>query len=362
MSKQNKYFFAIFITFWIALTVLNFIVPNRSFSENENRMLAKLPKFEIEELLNGKYVEKLDNYINDQFVFRDTWLRIKSMEEMLLGKTENNGVYIGKDGYLFEKIKYTQTSEKKIKTLVEKINNFRKDTNITTYFMLVPNSIYINQDKLPKFAETFDQKEVIKNAYSMTSDIHVINTVDTLMQNKDKYIFFKTDHHITSDGAYLLYLEFCKEANITPVTDYTKEEVTTSFLGSFDSKAQVANQKEDTIVVYKNSNNTEGITATYDKETTNSIFNEEFLNKKDKYSYFLNGNNAKVVVKTKQTNGKKLLVVKDSYSHIMAQFLCQNFEEIHFIDPRYYTDSIEEYAKGNNITDTMFLYNVANII
>jgi len=172
MSKQNKYFFAIFITFWIVLTVLNFIVPNRSFSENENRMLAKLPKFEIEELLNGKYVEKLDNYINDQFVFRDTWLRIKSMEEMLLGKTENNGVYIGKDGYLFEKIKYTQASEEKIKVLVEKINNFRKDTNITTYFMLVPNSIYINQDKLPKFAETFDQKEVIKNAYSMTSDIH----------------------------------------------------------------------------------------------------------------------------------------------------------------------------------------------
>ena len=68
------------------------------------------------------------------------------------------------------------------------------------------------------------------------------------------------------------------------------------------------------------------------RETTNSIFDEDFLNKKDKYSYFLNGNNAKVgQVKTKQTNGKKLLVVKDSYSHIMAQFLCQNFEEIHFI-------------------------------
>lgn len=191
MSKQNKYFFAIFITFWIVLTVLNFIVPNRSFSENENRMLAKLPKLEIEELLNGKYVEKLDNYINDQFVFRDTWLRIKSMEEMLLGKTENNGVYIGKDGYLFEKIKYTKESEEKVKALVEKINNFRKTTDISTYFMLVPNSIYINQDKLPKFAETFDQKETIKNAYSMTRDIHVINTVDTLMQNKDKYIFLK---------------------------------------------------------------------------------------------------------------------------------------------------------------------------
>ena len=195
----------------------------------------------------------------------------------------------------------------------------------------------------------------------MTNNIKTINTVDTLKQNKDKYIFFKTDHHITSNGAYLLYLEFCKEANINPITEY-KEEVTDSFLGSFDSKAQIINQEKDKIIVYKNSNNTEGITAYYDKETTNSIFNEDFLSKKDKYSYFLNGNNAKVVVKTKQKNGKRLLVIKDSYSHIMAQFFCQNYEEIHFIDPRYYNNFIEEYAKENKITETIFLYNVANIL
>ena len=86
------------------------------------------------------------------------------------------------------------------------------------------------------------------------------------------------------------------------------------------------------------------------------------MTKKDKYSYFLNGNNAKVVVKTNQKNGKKLLVVKDSYAHIMSQFFCQNYEEIHFIDQRYYNYSIEEYAKQNQITETLFLYNVGNII
>ncbi len=361
MNTKNKYFFIILISFWVILTILNFIVPTKDFSENENRMLAKLPKFEFEELINGKYVEKLDNYINDQFVFRDMWIKIKSLQEILLGKTENNGVYIGKDGYLFEKVKYTNKSEEKINSLVGKINNFRENTNILTYFMLIPNSIYINQEKLPDFAETLDQEELINKIYGMTNNIKTINTVDTLKQNKDKYIFFKTDHHITSNGAYLLYLEFCKEANINPITEY-KEEVTDSFLGSFDSKAQIINQEKDKIIVYKNSNNTEGITAYYDKETTNSIFNEDFLSKKDKYSYFLNGNNAKVVVKTKQKNGKRLLVIKDSYSHIMAQFFCQNYEEIHFIDPRYYNNFIEEYAKENKITETIFLYNVANIL
>ena len=100
----------------------------------------------------------------------------------------------------------------------------------------------------------------------------------------------------------------------------------------------------------------------YDKETTQSIFNENYLKKKDKYSYFLNGNNAKVVVKTKVENGKKLLVIKDSYAHIMAPFLCQNYEEIHFIDARYYKASIAEYTMQNGITDILFLYNVSNLL
>lgn len=361
-NMNNKKFFIVFISFWALLIILNFIVPSKEFSQNENRMLAKLPKFRLEELFDGTYVEKLNDYINDHFVFRDLWLKINATEEIALGKTENNGVYIGKDGYLFEKISYTAESEEKINNLVETINSFSENTNIPTYFLLIPNSAYIYQEKLPKFAETLDQEELINNIYNMTKNVKVINTVNTLKANKEKYIYFKTDHHITTEGAYLIYLEFCKIANIDAITEYTKEQVSNSFLGSFDSKAQIINQETDIIEAYKNSNNTEGLTVYYDKETTNSIFNESFLNVKDKYSYFLNGNNAKVVVKTSQKNGKKLLVVKDSFAHIMAQFFCQNYEEIHFIDPRYFSGSIEEYANQNQITETLFLYNVSSII
>lgn len=359
---KNKKFCVILISFWVLLVLLNFIVPNKEFSESENRMLAKFPKISLEKLIDGTYISKVDEYINDHFVFRDMWLKIKSSMEIMLGKSENNNVYIGKNGYLFEKILYTPKSEKNINELVNNINKFKENTNITTYFMFVPNSIYINQDKLPKFAQTINQEEIINNTYNKTKNIININTLDVLKENKNDYIFFKTDHHITSDGAYLLYKEYCKYANIKPITEYRKEEVTDSFLGTFDSKAQIINQKKDKIIVYKNSNNTEGIEAIYDKETTNSIFNEKFLDKKDKYSYFLNGNNAKVVVKTKQKNGKKLLVIKDSYAHIMSQFLCQNYEEVHFIDPRYYVFSIEDYAKENQVSEVLFLYNISNII
>ena len=168
---------------------------------------------------------------------------------------------------------------------------------------------------------------------------------------------------MTSDGAYLLYLEFCKSANINPVaiSSFKRELVTRSFLGTFDSKAQVPNQIPDEIIVYKNDTN-QDVKCNYDGEKYNSIFNEEYLNKKDKYSYFLNGNSANAIIKTKISNGKKLLVIKDSYAHIASQFLCQNYEEVHFLDTRYYRIPISDYIEENKITDVLFLYNVSNIL
>lgn len=121
---KNKIFFAIIITIWGALTILNFIVPKKTFSEQENRNLAKLPKFTVEKLVSGKYAEQLDNYINDHFIFRNVWLKIKSVSEIALGKKENNGVYIGKDDYLFEKIDINENSINNIRIAMERINNF----------------------------------------------------------------------------------------------------------------------------------------------------------------------------------------------------------------------------------------------
>lgn len=362
--KKGKIFFLIFMIIWLVLIILNFVIPEPAFSEQENRYLAKVPQFSFEDLVSGKYSEELDTYINDHFVFRNFWLKLNSFVQVAIGKTENNDVYIGKDGYLFEKFEYTDKERENISIATNAINNFAVKTGIPTYFLLAPNSIYINQDKLPDNVNAVDQNEIINEVYSACPDVKTIDTVETLKENKSTTkLYFKTDHHMTSEGAYLLYQEFCKAANIPPaqLSEFNKETVTTNFLGTFDSKAQVAWQEPDEITVYKNAINT-NVLGDYDGETYNSIFNDDYLTKKDKYSYFLNGNHAKVVIKTKVNNGKKLLVVKDSYSHIMAQFLCQNYEEIHFLDPRYYNLPLSDYCSQNEIDETLFLYNVSNLV
>lgn len=352
------------MTVWILLVVLNFIIPTKSFSEQENRYMAKFPKFTFENLVSGKYSEELNDYINDYFVFRNAWLKTKSFTELALGKKENNGVYIGKNGFLFEKFEFGEEELKNVKSTLKSMNNLTNKIDIPIYFALVPNSIYINSDKLPDNVEVDNQEEIIDKIYENTQNTINIDTVDILKENKENYIYFKTDHHFTSDGAYLVYLKFCEKANISPVTleNYERKCISEEFLGTFDSKAQIPNQEKDKIYVYMNDNNRTVKSAIYDNKETNKIYNEEYLSKKDKYSYFLNGNNSKVAIKTNIQNGKKLLLIKDSYSHIMAQFLCQNFEELHFIDPRYYTGNLNDYIEENNITDILFLYNVSTFV
>ena len=360
---KNKIFFSIFMIIWIILILLNFIIPKKQFSEQENRYLAKIPEFSFEDLVNGKYAESLDTYINDHFIFRNFWLKLNSVVQLSTGKTENNEVYIGEDGYLFEKFEYTEAQEKNLKKATDVINNFALKTNTPTYFLLVPNSIYINRDKLPENAQIANQEKIIKNVYSSCNEkVKTINVINMLEENRNLQLYFKTDHHMTSLGTYLLYTEFCKVANITatPLTEYKEEIASSDFLGTFDSKAQVLNQEADKITVYKNDINT-SVEGNYDGKIYNSIFNEDYLTKKDKYSYFLNGNNAKVVIKTKVENNKKLLIIKDSYAHILSQFICDNYEEIHFIDPRYYNLPLSDYITENNITETLFLYNVSNL-
>ena len=361
---MKKIFFVTFLSLWVILILLNFIIPNKSFSEQENRYLSTFPKFNIKKLVNGEYTKDLNDYINDNFIFRNFFLKLNSTFNLSLGKTENNDVIIGKDGFLFEKFKYQEEEKDNLKKVINVVNNFSENIDVPIYFMLIPNSIYINKEKLPIRVNIYDQSGIIEEFYSkLNSKIKQVDVIDTLIKNKNNYLYFKTDHHLTSNGAYFSYIDFCKISNITPpkLQDFTKEIVSKDFLGTFDSKAQVLNQKEDEIVVYKNNINM-NVSGNYDGNTYNSIFNEEYLKKKDKYSYFLNGNNAKVIIKTNLNNRKKILVIKDSYAHIFAQFFCQNYKEIHFIDPRYYKLSILDYIKENDITDIVFLYNVSNIV
>ena len=360
--RDNNVFFYMFISVWIILVILNFFNPKKEFSEEENRYLAKIPELTMEKLVSGEFSNEMNEYFNDHFIFRNAWVKVNSLVQISTGKDEINNVYVGEDGYLFEKENITEKELANFEYSANKIKNITETLEVPVYVMIVPNSIYINQDKLPEFVESPNQLEIINNMYNIMDNTININVVQVIKEeNEINQLYFKTDHHMTSEGSKILYEKFAEASKIDCNANFEKEIVSTSFLGTFDAKSQVLNQETDIISIYKNFYNQNLEKVVYDLETTDSIYKYDYLLKRDKYSYFLNGNNSKVEIHTKQNNGKKLLIIKDSYAHNFAQFLCGNYEEIHLIDPRYYRATIKDYVNENEITDVLFLYNVSNL-
>lgn len=129
---KNKIFFSIFIILWLVLFVFNLFAPKATFSEEENRYLAKWPVFTWSRFLDGQYAKDIETYINDHFIFRKEWVALKTVSEQAIGKTEINGVYIGKEGYLFEKL---GNNLKNMKQAVENIDILaRKNASASIFY------------------------------------------------------------------------------------------------------------------------------------------------------------------------------------------------------------------------------------
>lgn len=116
--------------------------------------------------------------------------------------------------------------------------------------------------------------------------------------------------------------------------------------------------------IYRMNNNNSNYIVNYvaTNRITNTLYEDEYLNKKDKYSYFLNNNNPLIIIENKTLeNADEIIVIKDSYANTFIPFLTNNYAKIHVIDPRYYKMSISDYIKNNNIKEVLFLYNVKTI-
>ncbi|KNF08589.1 DHHW protein [Gottschalkia purinilytica] len=341
--------------------MLNIFIPSKKFSESENRVLEQLHRFSFEQLFNGKFTSNFEKYISDQFPLRDFWIGVKSNSERVIGKKENNDVYLGKDNYLMEK--FNKYNKKDLKEKINAINSFAKNNpKLNKYFMLVPNSIKVLEEKLPKYAPHEEELEYIEEVKNLLDkDVEFIDVYNELKEHKDEYIYYKTDHHWTTKGAYYAYEKLCKSMGLKYHDNeyFYTEKVTDNFYGSLYSKGGFRNLEPDSINLYI-PKKYEEVRVEYldNKEKDDSLYKLENLKKKDKYTVFFGGNQPLIKVTTNTKNKKKLLLVKDSYANSLIPFLTGNYSEIYIVDLRYYNEDISKLIKDNKIKDIFILYNV----
>ncbi len=341
--------FAVICGFFFA----QLIAPDREFSENENKYLATPPKFTWKSLVDGKFASRYEEYICDQFLFRDEWIEIKSVSEYALLKTENNGVAYGKDGYMFPKL--YSFDEKKLNKNLEAIDAFAYDAPVPVSVMVVPSAFYPLADKVPAGLPTVDEGFFIDeiNGYLSVS-AKPLNIKDELCVHNDEYIYYRTDHHWTTYGAWLAYSVYAKSLGYTPVDyDALTPKTVDGFLGTSYSKCKAFNALPDVITYFPSLDGT----LVNGETPHDSLYNLEQFAKRDKYSGFLFGNSSYVEVRSEYSDAKddSLLIIRDSYADSFTPFLTEHYNKIVLVDPRYYKGDYSELAR-QNFTDILILF------
>jgi len=329
-----------------ALMTASLLLPDRTYSEMENKYMAELPAFTFKSLFNGTFMERYNTYVSDQLPGRDLWISLRSLTESLFLKTENSGVVYGDDGYLFQK--FTSYDKGVLEENVSAIADFCSRTDAHCSVMVVPSSYTVLQDKVPAGVLLADERSVLSpeaDTFSSLGDnCSVINVLSTLDRHSSEYIYYRTDHHWTTDGAWYAYNTLCVSLALDSVyPDQKRAHETPGFLGTSYTKCKKAGQQSDILKHYAFD-----AVLTADGNTHDTIYDYTKLTGRDKYAMFLYGNGAERNVVSGPAEGKKtsLLVIKDSFADCLIPFLTTNYENITCIDPRYYSGSFSQLLEG----------------
>ena len=185
-----------------------------------------------------------------------------------------------------------------------------------------------------------------------------------MIKEKDNYqLYYKTDHHWTSYGAYFGYKEFSIINNINhiDISNYHIETITNEFKGSTYSKVVDPFSKNENIDLFTYKDYNLEVDYVLSNKKTTSIYNFDYLNKKDKYALFLDNNHPLITITNNDINSDNILIIKDSYANSIVPFLVNHYHKIHIIDPRYYKKSITKYIEENNIENVLIMYNVGTL-
>lgn len=349
-----------FVALLLLLCVFGFVAINaltrdREYSSAENRKLAQLPKFSMTALLDGSYFAAWEDYLADQFVGRDTWITIDLQAARLLGAKEAGGVYLCADDSLMEAP--ATPDEAGLNRNLDAINAFvARHEDLKLSMTVVPNAACVMAAKLPDNAPVRDQRQDIKDIAARLQGVSFLDVTDALAQHADEAIYYRTDHHWTSLGAYYAFSDMAAGLGITqPAAEYDIYPVTDSFEGTLASKSG-CHAVTDVIELYVPKTDIEYY-VTVDGERTATMYDREKLNEKDQYAVFLGGNDARVDITTTAETGRTLLIFKDSYANCFLQFLLPYYDRIILLDARYYYGDADSVISREGVTDVLFLYN-----
>lgn len=342
----------------VGLALASLLTPEREFSPNENRYLQLKPSLTWTTLMDGTFTQKAEDYVADQIALRDRWMEASSLVQRAALRLEINDTWLGRDGRYFAKVTPdTFDSAQYEKNLAQVKDFFDANPDKDCRMMMVPTPAYMLRDDLPANAPLFDAEGCFDTLLN-TMGGQAIDLRTALLPDAAN-MYYRTDHHWTTAGALLGYQCYRAAAGsaVPAAADYTVERHE-GFRGTLYSKVLDPDAAVDTVELYRWDGDT-ALTVTYDNADHAGCYDLQKLAQKDMYEVFFGGNWPMVRITGGAENGRRLLVLKDSYANALLPFAAADYEMIAAVDLRYYLGSLTELIQTEGITDVLVLYSTS---
>ncbi len=394
----------------LGVGIFSFFDEDKKISESENRVLAQRPAFSVGALFSGKYTVDFENYYSDNFPAREFFIKINSKlkttltrfsfgdnSDVIISVDRNDDDFDGEGVDLGNKSEtttkpdegmkdntaavtpdneasikgsiiisgnrgmeiytYSEKAADRYTSIVNKVAASMPE-GVKFYSLLSPTAVEFYGTKTYRTGK-YSQRDAIKKIYDkLDGDIIKVDAYSAMVEKSEEYIYFRTDHHWTARGAYYAYTAFCKQANLTvPTIESFETHKIDGFVGSLyrSSQAEVLKKNPDFVECFQlqvDATNTV-YSSSEMKDGVNTYIVAKKVNADNKYLAFISGDQPLEKITTNVTNGKKILVIKESFGNAFIPFLCNNYQEIYVVDPRQIDMYLPDFVKENKIQEVM---------
>ena len=356
----------LFSVFFVGMFLLDCVTPDRTVSELENTTLTQRPKVTAQILSSAglnRFFNDYTQYTKDQIPGRDAWISLQSfVETALLQKTQSGGILLGDKGQMFDRTYGLVSSEERtLPRNIAAVASLAARCPGKVYVMVAPAASSIYPERVPAHAPLLQEESYlgqIQAAVEQAGGVY-LPLEDALSAHKDEYIYYRTDHHWTTQGAYYAYSELCGALGLEPFdrAAHTAVDVP-DFYGTFYSRARTWNAQPDTLTYYDLDNPLTIYTVTGPgmptEGQTTGLYDLDKLDVYDKYAAFLHGNNG--LSRVEGDGEGRILVIKDSYANSFVPFLTANYAQIDVVDLRNYNYGLDALIAENGYDQILVLY------
>ena len=351
-KKSELLSIVLFCGFLAAMMMLYLILPKSDFSELEKRYLAEAPALKWSDVASGEWGNDAETYMADHIPGRDFFVGLNAYYDLFSGRQKTKDIWlVGEDRLVEAPVTYKQSA---IDSNMTFINRFADTVDQNVHLMIIPSAGWVCG------LEEYTDDQIIESIYQATGENLSPLDVTSIYENNPQ-LYYKTDHHWNSAGAYAAY-----EACMTVLSrEYRDEEdfekaIHGSFQGSTYSRSALWLTPSENLELWVGSSDLT-VTNGESEEIHNGVFYMDRLEEADKYTVFLDGNHSIVRIQNPNAEGK-LLVIRDSYSNSLGCFLAESYGEVILVDLRYYRQPVSQLVAEESADDILICYSLSNFL